>query len=81
MKGKKILLGVSGSIAAYKVAFLIRLLVKEGAEAQRIYIQHDGVDQVVIDPRIDIDVRRVAGLGIRRIKRICHVAQIASQVS
>ncbi len=31
LKGKKILLGVSGSIAAYKSALLIRLLVKEGA--------------------------------------------------
>ena len=34
MKGKKILLGVSGSIAAYKVAMLIRLLVREGAEVR-----------------------------------------------
>lgn len=31
LKGKKILVGVSASIAAYKSAFLIRLLVKEGA--------------------------------------------------
>src|SRR6185295_18255709 len=30
-KGKKILLGVTGSIAAYKSALLVRLLVKEGA--------------------------------------------------
>jgi phosphopantothenoylcysteine decarboxylase/phosphopantothenate--cysteine ligase len=30
LKGKKILLGVSGSIAAYKSAFLVRQLVKEG---------------------------------------------------
>jgi len=29
--GKKIILGVTGSIAAYKAAFIIRLLVKEGA--------------------------------------------------
>lgn len=36
LKGKKILLGVTGSIAAYKAAFLIRLLVKEGAEVQPI---------------------------------------------
>ncbi|GLU51576.1 bifunctional phosphopantothenoylcysteine decarboxylase/phosphopantothenate--cysteine ligase CoaBC [Dyadobacter frigoris] len=34
LKGKKILLGVSGSIAAYKSALLVRLLVKEGAEVQ-----------------------------------------------
>ncbi len=34
MKGKKIILGITGSIAAYKAAFLLRLLVKEGAEVQ-----------------------------------------------
>lgn len=32
LKGKKIIIGITGSIAAYKAAFLIRLLVKEGAE-------------------------------------------------
>ena len=36
LKGKKIILGVTGSIAAYKAAFLIRLLVKEGAEVKVI---------------------------------------------
>lgn len=36
LKGKKILLGVTGSIAAYKAAFLIRLLVKAGAEVKVI---------------------------------------------
>jgi len=34
MVGKKIILGVSGSIAAYKAAFLTRLLIKAGAEVQ-----------------------------------------------
>ncbi|MDX1943201.1 MAG: bifunctional phosphopantothenoylcysteine decarboxylase/phosphopantothenate--cysteine ligase CoaBC [Saprospiraceae bacterium] len=34
LRGKKILLGVTGSIAAYKTAFLIRLLVKSGAEVK-----------------------------------------------
>jgi len=34
MQGKKILLGVTGSIAAYKAANLTRLLVKEGAEVK-----------------------------------------------
>jgi phosphopantothenoylcysteine decarboxylase/phosphopantothenate--cysteine ligase len=34
LRGKKILLGVSGSIAAYKAANLCRLLVKAGAEVQ-----------------------------------------------
>jgi phosphopantothenoylcysteine decarboxylase/phosphopantothenate--cysteine ligase len=34
LQGKKILLGVTGSIAAYKSATLIRLLVKAGAEVK-----------------------------------------------
>ena len=34
MKGKKIIVGVSGGIAAYKTAFLIRELVKRGAEVK-----------------------------------------------
>lgn len=36
LQGKKILLGVSGSIAAYKSAVLTRLLVKAGAEVKII---------------------------------------------
>ncbi|MFD2202112.1 bifunctional phosphopantothenoylcysteine decarboxylase/phosphopantothenate--cysteine ligase CoaBC [Shivajiella indica] len=36
LKGKKILLGVTGSIAAYKAAHLTRLFIKEGAEVQII---------------------------------------------
>ena len=34
MKGKKIVLGITGSIAAYKAAILIRALIKKGAEVQ-----------------------------------------------
>ena len=34
LKGKKILLGITGSIAAYKSAVLVRLLVKQGAEVK-----------------------------------------------
>jgi phosphopantothenoylcysteine decarboxylase/phosphopantothenate--cysteine ligase len=34
LQGKKVILGVCGSIASYKAAHLIRLLVKEGAEVQ-----------------------------------------------
>ncbi len=34
LKGKKIILGITGSIAAYKAAVLLRLLIKEGAEVQ-----------------------------------------------
>ena len=36
LQGKKIVLGITGSIAAYKAALLVRLLVKEGAEVQVI---------------------------------------------
>jgi len=36
LQGKKIILGVTGSIAAYKSAHLIRLLIKEGAEVKVI---------------------------------------------
>jgi len=34
LKGKKIVLGITGSIAAYKSILLLRLLVKEGAEVK-----------------------------------------------
>ncbi|MEY4935292.1 MAG: hypothetical protein RIS64_1651 [Bacteroidota bacterium] len=34
MKPKKIILGITGSIAAYKIASLTRLLIKSGAEVQ-----------------------------------------------
>lgn len=36
LKGKKILLGITGSIAAYKAAVLTRLFIKEGAEVKII---------------------------------------------
>jgi phosphopantothenoylcysteine decarboxylase/phosphopantothenate--cysteine ligase len=43
LKGKKIVLAVTGSISAYKALFLLRLLVKEGAEVKVIMSQsaHD----------------------------------------
>ncbi|MBI3883101.1 MAG: bifunctional phosphopantothenoylcysteine decarboxylase/phosphopantothenate--cysteine ligase CoaBC, partial [Sphingobacteriales bacterium] len=34
LQGKKILVGITGSIAAYKTAILVRLLVKAGAEVK-----------------------------------------------
>lgn len=34
LKDKKILIGISGGIAAYKIPILVRLLVKEGAEVK-----------------------------------------------
>ena len=36
LAGKKIIIGITGSIAAYKVPFIIRLLKKSGAEVQII---------------------------------------------
>ena len=36
LTGKRIILGVTGSIAAYKAVYLLRLLVKEGARVQVI---------------------------------------------
>jgi phosphopantothenoylcysteine decarboxylase / phosphopantothenate---cysteine ligase len=39
LKNKKIILGISGSIAAYKIAFLTRLLLKEGADIQIVMTQ------------------------------------------
>ena len=34
LSGKKIVLGITGSIAAYKACLIIRLLIKQGAEVQ-----------------------------------------------
>ena len=34
LKGKKIVLGITGSIAAYKACLIVRLLMKQGAEVQ-----------------------------------------------
>ena len=39
LEGKKIILGITGSIAAYKSAFLTRLLIKAGAEVQVLMTQ------------------------------------------
>ncbi len=36
LKGKKILIGISGGIAAYKICYLVRMLVKQGAEVRII---------------------------------------------
>ncbi len=36
LKDKKILIGITGSIAAYKIAALVRLLIREGAEVKII---------------------------------------------
>jgi phosphopantothenoylcysteine decarboxylase/phosphopantothenate--cysteine ligase len=39
MQGKKILIGITGGIAAYKIPLLVRLLVKAGAEVKVIATQ------------------------------------------
>ncbi|KAF0198637.1 MAG: phosphopantothenoylcysteine decarboxylase / phosphopantothenate--cysteine ligase [Bacteroidetes bacterium] len=39
LKGKKILIGVTGSIAAYKIPILVRLFKKEGAEVKVVMTQ------------------------------------------
>ena len=36
LRGKKIVLGISGGIAAYKTAHLVRLFIKAGAQVQVI---------------------------------------------
>lgn len=36
LSGKKLLIGITGSIAAYKIPVLVRLLIKEGAEVRVI---------------------------------------------
>jgi phosphopantothenoylcysteine decarboxylase/phosphopantothenate--cysteine ligase len=42
MQGKKIILGISGSIAAYKAAILTRRLIKAGAEVQILMTPNAG---------------------------------------
>lgn len=44
LKGKHIIVGITGSIAAYKAASLVRLLVKEGAEVKG---GDDGIGQTI----------------------------------
>ncbi len=50
MQGKKILLGITGSIAAYKSAALVRLLVKSGAEVRVVMSRsaHDFVTPLTL---------------------------------
>jgi len=50
LKGKKILVGITGSIAAYKIPILVRLLKKEGAEVQVLMTEasRDFVSQLTL---------------------------------
>lgn len=45
LSGKKILIGITGGIAAYKIPILIRLLIKEGAEV-KIVMTHEACNFV-----------------------------------
>jgi phosphopantothenoylcysteine decarboxylase/phosphopantothenate--cysteine ligase len=58
LKGKKILLGITGSIAAYKIILLVRLLVKQGAEIKIILTPaaRDFVSPVVLSTLSKNDV-------------------------
>ncbi|HZH95251.1 MAG TPA: bifunctional phosphopantothenoylcysteine decarboxylase/phosphopantothenate--cysteine ligase CoaBC, partial [Flavisolibacter sp.] len=42
LKGKKVLIGITGSIAAYKIPLLVRQLMKEGVEVKIIMTQAAG---------------------------------------
>ena len=42
LKGKHVLLGITGGIAAYKTTFLVRLLIKAGADVKVIMTQSAG---------------------------------------
>lgn len=50
LKGKKIVIGITGSIAAYKIPLLVRLLVKEEAEVQVVmtHAAHDFVTPLTL---------------------------------
>jgi phosphopantothenoylcysteine decarboxylase/phosphopantothenate--cysteine ligase len=52
LKGKRILLGVTGSIAAYKIPLLARLLVKEGAEVK--VVMTDSAADFVTSPTLSV---------------------------
>ena len=48
LKGKHIILGITGSIAAYKAAYIIRALVKKGAEVQVVRLEQQSGYQRVL---------------------------------
>ena len=47
LKGKHIILGISGGIAAYKSVYLLRLLIKAGADIQDTYFYEFYLDCMV----------------------------------
>lgn len=52
LKGKKILLGVTGSIAAYKAPMLVREFVKAGAEV-KVILTPSAVNFIISDDIIE----------------------------
>ncbi|GAH46820.1 unnamed protein product [marine sediment metagenome] len=46
LKGKNVLLGITGSIAAYKAAEIVRLLRKRGTAVFPIMTIHYGLDHL-----------------------------------
>lgn len=55
LKGKKVLLGITGGIAAYKCCELIRLLRKSGAEVQAMVTRH-ALDFITLTVLVSIHV-------------------------
>jgi len=48
LRGKRIVIGVTGSIAAYKSAILIRLLVKGGAQVKVVILLTKNIAKLVL---------------------------------
>lgn len=65
LRGKRVLLGVTGSIAAYKSAFLVRELVKAGAEV-RVILTPSAAEFVTPLTLGTLSGRAVAGLLVRQ---------------
>ena len=73
LNGKKIVLGITGSIAAYKACMIIRQLVRKGAEVQVVITPADhshhalGIDtqagnqRVLLAKRRHVELTRGAG--------------------
>jgi len=75
LEGKKIILGITGSIAAYKAAVLLRLLVKEGAEVQVIsefFGANDGTWNSHVDLGLWADVMLVAPATASTISKMAN---------
>lgn len=63
LHGKKVLLGITGSIAAYKAILLVRLLVKSGADVR-----------VIITPAAKDFVTELTLSTLSKNKVLCHLA-------